>query len=170
MQTTLKSFFTALVVAAATVAATTAAPSSALAHKTNNVVATAAKAGQFNTLIAAAKAAGLANVLATKRNITVFAPTDAAFARLGKRTLRDLLKPRNRAKLRKILLYHVVGTRVPSSAIPRGRTRVNTLAGQRVSVRRSGHRIRVNRARVIGADVRASNGVIHVINRVLLPR
>ena len=167
MLTILKSAVAALAIAATVLLG---APD-ADAHKPRkNVVATAAAAGQFNTLLAAAKAAGLADVLATKRNITVFAPTDAAFARLGKNTINDLLKPRNRNKLRQILLYHVVGARVPSRNIPRGRTHVATLAGKPVAVHRSRSRITVNNARVIGADVRASNGVIHVINRVLIPR
>ena len=136
----------------------------------SNIVRTAQKAGQFKTLIAAAKAAGLAGVLSRKHGLTVFAPTDAAFAKLGKRTLRDLLKPRNRAKLRKILLYHVVGSRIPSRKIRAGRTHVKTLAGQSVRVRRNRKGIRVNRSRVIAADVRARNGIIHAINRVLIPR
>ncbi|MEO1719063.1 MAG: fasciclin domain-containing protein, partial [Pseudomonadota bacterium] len=141
----------------------------AQAHHTNNIVKTAAKAGQFKTLIAAAKAAGLAGVLSRKHNLTVFAPTDAAFARLGKKTLRSLLKPRNRHKLRRILLYHVLGQRVPAGKIAPGRSRVKTLAGKRVTLRKSRKGVRVNRARVIAPNVRASNGIIHVINRVLIP-
>jgi len=149
-------------------AASVMAPAPAEARR-GNIVQTAAGAGQFKTLIKAAKAAGLAGVLSRRRGLTVFAPTDAAFAKLGKRTLRNLLRPRNRHKLRRILLYHVLGKRVPSRAIHPGRTRVRTLARRRVTIRRSRRGIRVNRARVVAADVRASNGVIHVINRVLLP-
>ena len=138
------------------------------AEARSNIVRTAAKAGQFNTLIAAAKAAGLAGTLASAKGITVFAPTDAAFAKLGKKTIRNLLKPRNRHKLRKILLYHVLGKRVPAKRIKFGRSSAKTLAGQRVHLRR-GKRVRVNRSKVVAANVRASNGIIHVIDRVLIP-
>lgn len=164
MTTRLKTVFVALV--AAVVALGAATPGQA---RGKNIVEVAASTGQFNTLIAAAKAAGLAGALSRRHGITVFAPTDAAFAKLGKKTLRSLLKPRNRGKLRKILLYHVLGQRVPARKIPHGRTHVKTLAGRAVAVRKRGHRVRVNHARVIKADVRASNGVIHVINRVLIP-
>ncbi|MEO1794333.1 MAG: fasciclin domain-containing protein, partial [Pseudomonadota bacterium] len=94
--------FTVALAAAALGLAISFAPQSAEAR--SNIVRTAAKAGQFKTLIAAAKAAGLAGTLASAKGITVFAPTDAAFAKLGKKTIRNLLKPRNRGKLRKILL------------------------------------------------------------------
>lgn len=140
----------------------------ATAQAHSNIVRTAQKAGSFNTLIAAAKAAGLAGVLANRHGLTVFEPTDAAFAKLPKGTVENLLKPRNRGKLRQILLYHVVGRRLPASKIPHGRTHVWTLAGKAVAVRKR-RGVRVNRAHVVKADVRASNGVIHVINRVLIP-
>ncbi len=162
--------FHAIVAALIVAMGLVAVPAQAQKHTRSNIVTTAANAGSFKTLIAAAKAAGLAGVLSRRRGLTVFAPTDAAFARLGRRTLRSLLRPENRGKLRAILLYHVVGQRVPSRAIPRGRTHVRTLNGRAVSVRNRHGRIRVNNARVINADVRASNGVIHVINRVLIPR
>ncbi|MGF1649249.1 MAG: fasciclin domain-containing protein [Hyphomicrobiaceae bacterium] len=144
-------------------------PQSATAqHK--NIVETAAAAGQFKTLIAAAQAAGLAGVLASRRNLTVFAPTDAAFAKLGKAAIADLLKPRNRATLRRILLYHVLGRRILAAQIPAGRTHVRTLAGPAIAVRKSHGRVRINRSNVVATDIRASNGVIHVIDRVLIPR
>jgi uncharacterized surface protein with fasciclin (FAS1) repeats len=141
----------------------------ATAALAGNVVQEASKAGQFKTLIAAAKAAGLAGTLANTNGITVFAPTDAAFARLPVGTVESLLKPKNRGKLRAILAYHVIGKRVAAKDVPRTRTHVATLNGKSVSVRRSAFGVRVNGARVIAADVNASNGVIHVIDRVLLP-
>ncbi|MEO1695463.1 MAG: fasciclin domain-containing protein [Pseudomonadota bacterium] len=156
----------AIVMIALTFGVTTASHAK---HHRKNIVKTAAGAGQFKTLIAAAKAAGLARVLSRRRGLTVFAPTDAAFAKLGKRTLRSLLRPRNRHKLRRILLYHVLGRRVPAGKIPAGRTHVKTLAGKTVRLRKSRRGVRVNRSNVIKANVRASNGIIHVIDRVLLP-
>jgi uncharacterized surface protein with fasciclin (FAS1) repeats len=134
-----------------------------------NVVQEAAKAGNFTTLIAAAKAAGLVATLSNTKGITVFAPTDAAFARLPAGTVESLLKPKNRGKLRAILAYHVVGKRIAAKDVPRRRTHVATLNGKAIGVRRSVFGVRVNGARVIAADVNASNGVIHVIDRVLLP-
>ncbi|MEN0041651.1 MAG: fasciclin domain-containing protein [Pseudomonadota bacterium] len=136
-----------------------------------NIVQTAASTGQFNTLLAAAKAAGLAGALSS-RHVTVFAPTDAAFAKLPKGTVQDLLKPRNRHKLAAILKYHVIPGRVLAHDVPRRSTLVRTLksAGDTtVKVRRRFGRVRVDNARVVKADIKASNGVIHVINRVLLP-
>ncbi|MEL6297435.1 MAG: fasciclin domain-containing protein [Pseudomonadota bacterium] len=159
--------FMAVMAAAVLALSMALSPTSAEARK--NIVRTAANAGQFNTLIAAAKAAGLANVLASRRNLTVFAPTDAAFAKLGKKTIRNLLKPRNRKKLRKILLYHVLGKRVTAGRIKFGRSRAHTLAGPGVHLRKTRKGVRVNRSKVVAANVRASNGVIHVIDRVLIP-
>jgi uncharacterized surface protein with fasciclin (FAS1) repeats len=135
-----------------------------------NVVDTAASTGQFNTLLAAAKAAGLADALATKQNITVFAPTDAAFAKLPKGTVEALLRPENKAKLQALLLYHVLPTKVASTAVPVKATAVATLDGSaKVTVRRHGSDVRVDKARVVKADIAADNGTIHVIDRVLIP-
>jgi len=157
------------VLAAVSLVATVYMTASSAEARSRNIVDTAASTGQFTILIKAAKAAGLAGVLSTKRNLTVFAPTDAAFAQLGKGTLNTLLKPRNREKLRNILLYHVLGLRVTAGHIPAGRTHVRTLSGKAVAVRKNAHGVRVNRSRVIKADVIASNGVVHAINRVLIP-
>ncbi len=102
----------------------------------------------------------------------MFAPTDAAFARLGKKTINDLLKPENREQLRTILKYHVISGEVKAADVPRRATIVGTLAGEGrngVRVRRNGHGVRVDSARVIKADIETDNGVIHVINRVLIP-
>ncbi len=137
-----------------------------------NIVETAASTGKFNTLIAAAKAAGLAGALSTGGPITVFAPTDAAFAKLPVGTVESLLLPKNKHKLAAILKYHVVSGRVFAADVPRHPTHVRTLKARgdkSIRVQRRGGRVTVDNARVIAADIRASNGVIHVINRVLLP-
>jgi uncharacterized surface protein with fasciclin (FAS1) repeats len=136
-----------------------------------NIVETAQSTGQFNTLLAAAKAAGLADALATKQGITVFAPTDAAFAKLPKGTVESLLKPENKDKLQAILLYHVVPQEVAAKDVPTKSTKVATLDGsETLTVRRHGERVRVNKAKVVKADVKADNGIIHVVDRVLLPK
>lgn len=143
--------------------AMTAVPASAA-----NIVETAKGAGQFNTLLTAATAAGLVPVLSGKGPLTVFAPTDAAFAKLPKGTVESLLKPKNKHKLAALLKYHVVAGEIEARDIKPGRSHVRTVNGQSVTVRKHGG-VKVNGARVISADVKASNGVIHVINRVLMP-
>jgi uncharacterized surface protein with fasciclin (FAS1) repeats len=130
----------------------------------------AAGAGQFKTLLAAAEAAGLVEALSGPGPLTVFAPTDAAFARLPRGTVQNLLKPENRSQLRAILTYHVVPSRVRARDVPTKATHVTTLNGAAVRAVRNGNRVHINNARVIKADIRASNGIIHVIDRVLLPR
>lgn len=135
-----------------------------------NVVQTAKEAGTFNTLLTAAKKAGLVSALSHKHPITVFAPTDEAFAKLPKGTVANLLKPKNKHKLREILLYHVVPAKVLAHDVPRSTTGVKTLSGEKIHVRRGLFRVKVNGARVTTADIKASNGVIHVINKVLLPK
>ena len=138
-----------------------------------NIVETAASTGKFNTLLAAAKAAGLAGALGHTNGITVFAPTDAAFAKLPKGTVENLLKPENRHQLAAILKYHVVPAVVPSSAAKVRAAEIGTLktgGDTTINVRKRFGVVFVDRARVINADIQASNGVIHVINRVLLPK
>lgn len=137
-----------------------------------NIVETAASAGKFNTLLAAAKAAGLVDALSGGGPITVFAPTDAAFAKLPPGTVETLLKPENKAKLADILKYHVVKGAIYAKDVPTKATHVRTLkaSGDRsIRVVRSGKNVHVDKARVIQANIKADNGVIHVINRVLLP-
>lgn len=130
----------------------------------------AAKAGSFKTLLTAAKAAGLVPALSGKGPLTVFAPTDDAFAKLPPGTVESLLKPANKAKLATILKYHVVaGRAITAAKIKPGRTHLKTLAGRQIAVVKHGG-VTVNGARVVSADVKASNGVIHVIDRVLLPK
>ena len=152
----------AAVAAAPAGAAPTAAPAAAKA----NIVETAVKAGQFKTLVSLVKRAGLAGTLAKGGPYTVFAPTDAAFRKVPKRTLSALLK--NRAKLRAVLLYHVVKGRVTSGQVVKLRS-ARTLNGSAVSIRTRGSNVFVGGAKVTKPDVLASNGVIHVINRVLVP-
>jgi uncharacterized surface protein with fasciclin (FAS1) repeats len=136
---------------------------------TNDIVATAVETGQFKTLTTALKAAGLVEALKGKGPFTVFAPTEAAFAALPKGTLDSLLKPEGKEQLTAILKYHVVPGRVFSDAAAKGAT-VETLQGGKLTTRSDKGQVFVNGARVISADVDASNGVIHVIDSVLLPK
>lgn len=137
-----------------------------------NIVETAQEAGIFNTLIAAAGAADLGEALATGENLTVFAPTDDAFAALPAGTVEDLLKPENKQKLIEILSYHVLATKVPSSDLPQGTNDVPTLkkgGDETVTITVKDGKVMVDDANVIQADVMADNGVIHVIDKVILP-
>lgn len=138
-----------------------------------NIVETAQSAGSFGTLLAAAQAAGLADSLATTQNITVFAPTDEAFAALPAGTVEELLKPENKDKLAAILTLHVVGAKVMSGDIAEGSATVDTLNPQAgLTVTKDGAGVTVaasNSAKVVSADIAADNGVIHVIDAVLLP-
>lgn len=133
-----------------------------------NLVETAASAGTFNTLIAAAKAAGLAGALTGPDNLTVFAPTDEAFAKLPAGTVESLLKPENKQKLVSILKYHVVPGRVYSDAALAARN-ASTLEGGSVSITADANGAKVNSANLVATDLNASNGVIHVIDSVLMP-
>jgi uncharacterized surface protein with fasciclin (FAS1) repeats len=138
--------------------------------QTRSIVETAAGAGQFSTLLAAARAAGLVEALNGRGPLTVFAPTDSAFRRLPAGTVEALLRPENRERLRAVLTYHVVPARVAARDVPHQPTLVATLnpAARVRAVRRNG-RVHVDGARVTQADIAASNGVIHVIDRVLIP-
>ncbi len=134
-----------------------------------DIVDVAVGAGQFNTLAAALKAAGLVDTLKGKGPFTVFAPTDEAFAKLGKATLDDLLKPENKDKLTKILTYHVVPGRVFSpDALKAGKAK--TVEGGEITITSSGGGAMVNNAKIVKTDVNATNGVIHVIDTVILPK
>ncbi len=135
--------------------------------KDKDIVATAAQAGQFNTLAAALKAAGLVEVLQGDGPFTVFAPTDEAFAALPEGTLEMLLLPENKDKLVQILTYHVVPGKVMSGDLESGM--VKTVEGSKVNVKVSNEGVKVGSAKVVKADVPASNGVIHVIDTVILP-
>jgi transforming growth factor-beta-induced protein len=131
-----------------------------------NLVQTAVAAGKFKTLASLLKKAGLAGALEGKGPFTVFAPTDEAFAKVPKATLAALAK--NKAKLRAVLLYHVVKGKVTAAQAMKLRS-AKTLNGKSLAIRVVGGKVIVGGATVIKADVNASNGVIHVINRVLLP-
>ena len=139
-------------------------PKEATAPKT--IVQTAVAAGSFKTLASLLKKAGLVGTLQGKGPFTVFAPTDAAFAKLPKATLAALAK--NKAKLRSVLLYHVVKGNVSAAKVVTLRS-AKTLNGKSVSIRVTGGKVSVGGARVTTADVKASNGVIHVVNKVLIP-
>ena len=132
-----------------------------------NLVDTAVAAGQFTTLVAAVKAAGLADTLATGGPFTVFAPTDAAFAKLPAGTVEALLA--NPDKLRAILLYHVVSGKVYSSDVVKLKS-ATTAEGSDVQIRTEGGSVMVDNAKVVATDIESSNGVIHVIDTVILPR
>jgi uncharacterized surface protein with fasciclin (FAS1) repeats len=130
-----------------------------------NIVQVASEAGSFNTLLAAAEAAGLSETLSTEGPFTVFAPTDEAFSKLPAGTVESLLE--NPDALRQILLYHVVSGKVESGQVVQ-LDRVTTLQGGTLSVDTS-NGVRIGNANVVAADVMASNGVIHVIDTVLIP-
>jgi uncharacterized surface protein with fasciclin (FAS1) repeats len=137
-----------------------------------NIVQTAASAGQFNTLLAAATAAGLAPALSGHTKLTVFAPTDAAFAALPAGTVENLLKPENKDKLVALLKYHVVAGEVYAKDIPVGFSIVPTLkesGDKTITTSKFGSNVRIDFAKVVTADIQTSNGVIHVIDRVLMP-
>lgn len=138
--------------------------------KPANIVETAVAAGQFKTLAAALEAAGLIDTLTGEGPFTVFAPTDEAFAKLPAGTVESLLKPENKEKLKAILLYHVVPGNVTAKQVMKlnGRT-VKTVEGGSVKVSTT-HGVKVNDANVTKTDIHASNGVIHVIDTVLLPK
>jgi len=135
-----------------------------------NIVETAIAAGQFKTLAAALEAAGLIEALTGEGPFTVFAPTDEAFAKLPAGTVESLLKPENKEKLKSILLYHVVPGNVTAKQVMKlnGRA-VKTLGGESVKVSTI-HGVTVDDARVTKTDIHASNGVIHVIDTVLMPK
>lgn len=133
-----------------------------------NIVEVAAEAGSFNTLIAAAKAAGLVDALTGEGPLTVFAPTDDAFASLPEGTVESLLEPQNKDKLKAVLLYHVVSGEVTSGQVVE-LSSAETLQGQSVDIAVRDGKVYIDDAQVIKADVMASNGVIHVIDSVILP-
>jgi uncharacterized surface protein with fasciclin (FAS1) repeats len=133
-----------------------------------DIVETAVAAGSFTTLAKALQAADLVDTLKGTGPFTVFAPTDEAFAKLPPSTLEDLLKPANRDKLRRILTYHVVPGRVGSSEVVKLRS-AKAVSGDTIDITTNSGTVMVDTARVVKADVGASNGVIHVIDAVILP-
>lgn len=144
-----------------------ASPASNSTTTNGNVVDVAASNSSFKILTAALKAAGLDKTLASGGPYTIFAPTDQAFAALPKGAVEELLKPENRETLVKILTYHVVPGENTSSTLKSGETK--TLEGSAVQVKVSPSGVMVNDAKVVKADIKASNGVIHVIDKVIIP-
>ena len=132
-----------------------------------DIVAVASGAGSFNTLVAAVKAAGLVETLQGPGPFTVFAPTDEAFAKLPKGTVEDLLKPENKAKLVSILTYHVLAGKVMAADVKT--MKAKTVNGQSLDLVVTDGAVTVDNAKVVKTDVAASNGVIHVIDTVVLP-
>ena len=127
-----------------------------------------AVAGKFNSLVAAVKAAGLVDTLKGPGPFTVFAPTDEAFAKLPAGTLESLLRPENKEKLQSILTYHVVPGKVMAKDVVKLKS-AKTVEGRAVSVSTKGGGVMINNATVTKADIAASNGVIHVVDTVILP-
>lgn len=134
-----------------------------------DIVDTAVSAGSFNTLTKALQAAGLVDTLKGKGPFTVFAPTDEAFAKLPPGTLEDLLKPENKEKLRAILTYHVVPGEVTAAQVVKLKS-AKTVNGQMLIIVVKDGTVMVDNAKVIKTDIMASNGVIHVIDTVLMPK
>ncbi len=144
-----------------------AAPQASVAQQAD-IVDTAVGAGSFETLAAALTAAGLVETLKGDGPFTVFAPTDEAFAKLPQGTVETLLRPENRDQLIAVLTYHVVPGRVPAEQVV-GLTGAATVQGQRVDIKVDGGNVMVDGATVVATDVMATNGIIHVIDQVILP-
>jgi uncharacterized surface protein with fasciclin (FAS1) repeats len=134
-----------------------------------DIVDTAVAAGSFKTLVAALKAAGLVDTLKGKGPFTVFAPTDDAFAKLPAGTVDELLKPENKQKLIAILTYHVVAGKVTAAQAMKLNS-AKTVNGQSLAISTDGGTVKINDATVTKADIMCSNGVIHVIDTVLMPK
>jgi uncharacterized surface protein with fasciclin (FAS1) repeats len=166
----MKKSVAALIVVVLAVAGSTGIASASSAKQTGmsdkNIVQTAVAAGQFKTLVSLVKQAGLAGALSAPGQLTVFAPTDAAFAKVPKATLAALGK--DKALLKSVLLYHVAKGKVTAAKVVKLKS-VKTLEGASLAIRVTGGKVFVGGAQVVTPDVMASNGVIHVINKVLIP-
>jgi len=145
----------------------TGSPVSAGCGGEHDIVDTAVEAGTFNTLVAAVTAAGLVDVLKGDGPFTVFAPSDEAFAKLPEGTVDSLLLPENKSKLTAILTYHVVSGKILSGDVKTGR--VETLEGSQLLVSKKKGALMVDQAKIVATDVTATNGVIHVIDAVIMP-
>ena len=154
---------------AAVVLSVAASGTAAVRAETRDVVDTAIAAGSFKTLAKALDAAGLVTTLKGSGPFTVFAPTDEAFAKLPAGTLETLLKPENKAKLQRILTYHVVSGKVMAADVVTLQS-AKAVSGDTITVNARNGVVRVDNATVTKADVTASNGVIHVIDSVILPK
>ena len=135
-----------------------------------DIVETASEAGSFQTLLTAAEAAGLVETLKGEGPFTVFAPTDEAFAKLPEGTVEDLLKPENQDQLKAILTYHVVSGKTMSSDIAGKELEVKTVQDETIAIDASDGTVMVDDATVVQADIETDNGVIHVIDTVLMPQ
>lgn len=147
---------------------TSAASTTTVNAQTKDIVETAVAAGSFKTLAKALQAADLVTTLKGAGPFTVFAPTDEAFAKLPAGTLENLLKPENKAKLRRILAYHVVSGTVMAGDVVKLQS-ANAVSGDTVKIGAQNGGVTVNQANVVKTDITASNGVIHVIDAVMLP-
>ena len=163
----MKSKFRKLMIAAIAVVGLTGITINAQAGG-KDIVDTAVSAGQFKTLATALTSAGLVETLKGKGPFTVFAPTDAAFAKLPAGTVENLLKPENKSKLTAILTYHVVPGKVMAADVVKI-TEAKTVNGAMVKVDAAGGGVMINDAKVTATDIEATNGVIHVIDTVILP-
>jgi len=161
--------FAKKLMAGAAVAALVLSMGSTVRAQGKDIVDTAVGAGQFKTLAAALGAAGLVETLKGAGPFTVFAPTDAAFAKLPAGTVEMLLKPENKAKLTAILTYHVVAGKVMAADVVKV-TSAKTVQGGAVAVKVTGGKVTIDAANVVTTDIAASNGVIHVIDTVLMPK
>ncbi len=159
----------AMIAAAALAISLPASAADAMTKKPQDIVDTAVAAGSFKTLAAALDAAGLVATLKGPGPFTVFAPTDAAFAKLPAGTLDNLLKPENKAQLASILTYHVVSGKVLAADVVKLKS-AKTVQGQSVKIAVTGGKVSVDGANVTATDIAASNGVIHVIDAVILPK
>jgi uncharacterized surface protein with fasciclin (FAS1) repeats len=164
----MKKFKSAMGAMVLTLGVLVAGPARAEYTAQKDIVDTAASAGSFNTLVAAVKAAGLVETLKGEGPLTVFAPTDEAFAKLPQGTVESLLKPENRDKLTAILTYHVVPGRVTADQVVNLST-ARTANGRDLRINASNGKVMVDNANVIKTDIMTSNGVIHVIDTVVLP-
>jgi len=158
---------TITMIIALTVALMFAAPAFSGSYK-KDIVDTAAGAGSFNTLVTAVQAADLVDTLKGDGPFTVFAPTDEAFAKLPAGTVEDLLKPENKEKLQAVLLYHVVAGRVTAAEVVK-LSSAKTASDMNLAIVVDGESVMVNNAKVVQTDIMTSNGVIHVIDTVLIP-
>ena len=141
----------------------------AAAGEKKDIVDTAVSAGSFQTLVAAVKAAGLVETLKGPGPFTVFAPTDEAFAKLPPGTVEELLKPENKEKLTAILTYHVVPGRLMAAQVAKKESTA-TVNGAVLTIHSEGGAVMVDDARVVKADIECTNGIIHVIDAVVLPK
>lgn len=142
--------------------------SSSMPMQSRTIAEVAMSTGMHNTLVQALKTAGLADMLMQSGDYTIFAPTDAAFAKLPAGTVEMLMQPENRDKLRSLLQYHVVPGRVTAKQVM-GMSSARTASGQTVSIMTMGNKVMIGNATIVKADVMASNGIVHVIDTVLMP-